>query len=139
VEGGGSGAAGRFELPDAAQEIPVAVGHCMYLRGAALAQVGGFDPAFSPGYGEEVDWSWRARRKGWRHVAALRTFVTHAAGSSFGPGPARDRLRRRGELRLLARYPVRFVRLRTSLRGSGNPLAVRLAELDALVAREPSS
>lgn len=89
--------------------IPVGVGHCIYLADAALSDVGGFDEAFSPGYGEEVDWSIRARRRGWRHVAAPAVIVWHDAGASFG---RRTMLRRRHELRLAVRYPREFVGLR---------------------------
>src|SRR5439155_11348681 len=35
--------------------LPTAIGHCFYVRRAALDLVGDLDPAFSPGYGEEVD------------------------------------------------------------------------------------
>jgi GT2 family glycosyltransferase len=95
--------------PPAPLEIPVGVGHCIYLSNDALTEVGGFDEAFSPGYGEEVDWSIRARRRGWRHVAAPGVIVWHDAGASFGN---RLTLRRRHELRLALRYPREFVGLR---------------------------
>jgi GT2 family glycosyltransferase len=94
-------------------DIPVGVGHCIYLSDAALSAVGGFDEAFSPGYGEEVDWSIRARRCGWRHVAAPAVVVWHESGASFGP---RRVLRRRHELRLAVRYPREFIRLRLERR-----------------------
>jgi GT2 family glycosyltransferase len=90
-------------------DIPVGVGHCLYLSDDALAGVGGFDEAFSPGYGEEVDWSIRARRRGWRHVAAPGVIVWHDAGASFGN---RGSLRRKHEFRLALRYPREFVGLR---------------------------
>lgn len=90
-------------------DIPVGVGHCLYLTNEALADVGLFDEAFSPGYGEEVDWSIRARRRGWRHVAAPAVIVWHEAGASFGN---RRLLRRRHELKLALRYPREFVGLR---------------------------
>jgi GT2 family glycosyltransferase len=92
-----------------AYEIPVGVGHCTYFSNEALADVGPFDEAFSPGYGEEVDWSIRARRRGWRHMAAPGVIVWHDAGASFG---RRRMLRRRHELRLALRYPREFVALR---------------------------
>lgn len=92
--------------------IPVGVGHCMLLTHAALADVGLFDEVFSPGYGEEVDWSLRARRRGWRHVAAAEVVVWHDAAGSFGSG--RQWLRKRHELRLALRYPREFVALRVN-------------------------
>jgi len=101
--------------------IPVGVGHCLLLTHAALADVGLFDEAFSPGYGEEVDWSLRARRRGWSHVAATDVVVWHDAGGSFGSG--RQWLRKRHELRLALRYPREFLALRvnpTSLTGQNS-------------------
>lgn len=95
--------------------IPVGVGHCMLLTDAALADVGLFDETFSPGYGEEVDWSLRARRRGWRHVAATDVVVWHDAGGSFGSG--RQWLRKRHEFRLALRYPREFVELRRTSPG----------------------
>jgi len=90
--------------------IPVGVGHCILLTDAALTEVGAFDTAFSPGYGEEVDWSIRARRAGWAHTAAPAVVVWHDAGASFGTG--RTALRRWHELKLAIRYPREFLALR---------------------------
>jgi GT2 family glycosyltransferase len=96
-------------VPPPPFEIPVGVGHCLYLSDEALTDVGVFDEAFSPGYGEEVDWSIRARRRGWRHVVAPGVIVWHDAGASFG---TRRMLRRWHELRLALRYPREFVGVR---------------------------
>lgn len=95
--------------PPPPYDIPVGVGHCIYFSNLALAEVGVFDEAFSPGYGEEVDWSIRARRRGWRHLAAPGVIVWHDAGASFGQ---RRLLRRWHELKLALRYPREFVGLR---------------------------
>lgn len=88
----------------ATADIPTGVGFCQYLRRDALAQVGLLrEDAFAQGYGEENDWCWRARRAGWRHVAALGVFVGHVGGQSFGP--ARDALLRRNLAVLNALHP----------------------------------
>lgn len=92
-------------------ELPVAVGHCVLLTDRALRDVGLFDLAFSPGYGEEVDWSIRARRRGWRHVAALGAMVWHEGAGSF-PRRGLKWRRRRAEVRILRRYPREFFALR---------------------------
>ncbi|MBT6040263.1 MAG: glycosyltransferase [Halieaceae bacterium] len=69
----------------AAIEIPTGVGFCMYLRRAALEEVGNFDEAaFGRGYGEENDWCLRATKKGWQHFLCADLFVYHAGGASFG-------------------------------------------------------
>lgn len=66
-------------------EIPTGVGFCMYLRRAAIDDVGIFDQeAFGRGYGEENDWCLRATAKGWQHLLAADVFVNHAGGASFG-------------------------------------------------------
>ena len=66
-------------------EIPTGVGFCMYLRRAAIDEVGVFDEeAFGRGYGEENDWCLRATAKGWQHLLAADVFVYHAGGASFG-------------------------------------------------------
>ncbi len=63
--------------------IPSAVGHCIYFKRAALDVVGHFDEVFSPGYGEEVDFSQRAVAAGFCHVAADDLFVFHKGSRSF--------------------------------------------------------
>jgi len=70
-------------------DIPTAVGFCMYIRGDCLAEVGLFrEDAFAQGYGEENDFSLRARHLGWRHVAAPGVYVAHVGGQSFGAARA---------------------------------------------------
>lgn len=64
--------------------IPSAIGHCVYVRRPALELVGSFDPAFAPGYGEEVDFSQRCLAVGLQHVVADDVFVVHHGGGSFG-------------------------------------------------------
>ena len=70
--------------------VPTTVGFCMYIRRAALDQVGGFDAAaFGRGYGEENDFCMRAAQRGWSHRLACDTFVYHDGGVSFGAGKER--------------------------------------------------
>jgi len=81
--------------------IPTAIGHCTYIRRSALELVGDFDEAFSPGYGEEVDFSQRCILRGLSHVAADDVFVLHSGGGSFGTSDLREE-----HARLIARrYP----------------------------------
>ena len=85
-------------------ELPTAVGFCMYLRRAAIDEIGGFDEvAFGRGYGEENDWCCRAIAAGWRHVLCDDAFVAHQGGASFSPlglAPGGQAMKP-----LLARYP----------------------------------
>lgn len=67
--------------------IVTAVGHCVWIRRSALDLVGDFDPSFSPGYGEEVDFSQRCTLRGLSHVIADDVFVYHRGGATFGQTP----------------------------------------------------
>ncbi len=85
--------------------LPTAIGHCMFVRRSALELVGDFDLAFTPGYGEEVDFSQRCLRSGLCHVLADDVLVFHYGGGSFAgngkPSPAREE----HERIIAARYP----------------------------------
>jgi len=83
--------------------IPVAVGHLMYIRRAAINVVGIFDSAFGHGYGEEVDFSLRTSEKGFRNVLADDIIVYHAGGTSFDKHPEKSN-RQRNEKLVLEKY-----------------------------------
>ena len=53
-----------------------ASGSCFLARAEVIAATGGFDPEFFFLYGDDVDFSWRARLSGWRvvHRPAARVF-----------------------------------------------------------------
>lgn len=104
--------------------IPTAIGHCMYLRRGALELVGGFDPAFSPGYGEEVDFSQRCLAHGLVHVAADDVFVYHRGEGSFG---GMVNVQRDHEELVRARHPFYHDAVRTSTAGVAGPLSRSLA------------
>ena len=71
--------------PGQVVDVPTGVGFCMYIRRAALAEVGLFDVEhFGKGYGEENDFCIRAAGAGWRNLHLLDTFVRHFGGVSFG-------------------------------------------------------
>jgi GT2 family glycosyltransferase len=95
------GVGGRRTRPS----IPTAVGHCMYVRRDVLDLIGPFDDAFSPGYGEEVDFSQRAVAHGFRHVCADDVFTYHRGGGSFGGSPAVQARRADHEAVVRERYP----------------------------------
>ncbi|MEO7442969.1 MAG: glycosyltransferase family 2 protein, partial [Acidimicrobiales bacterium] len=68
-------------------DLPTGVGFCMLMAVPVVRQVGLFDPAYGRGYCEEVDWSLRSRRAGYRAVLAPSTFVFHLGnGSTAGTG-----------------------------------------------------
>jgi GT2 family glycosyltransferase len=83
--------------------LPTAIGHCFYVRRTALELVGLFDPAFSPGYGEEVDFSQRCLLHGMLHVLADDVWVHHRGEGSFSSDA--ERLRGEHERLVEERYP----------------------------------
>ena len=85
--------------------LPTAIGHCMYVRRDALDLVGAFDLAFSPGYGEEVDFSQRCLLHGLVHVAADDVFVLHHAGSSLAEDGVANPVQKEHDRIIDARYP----------------------------------
>lgn len=63
---------------------PTGVGFCMYIKRAALDDIGLFDEEnFGKGYGEENDFCQRAIHKGWRNIIAADVFVHHWGAASF--------------------------------------------------------
>ncbi|WP_286928012.1 glycosyltransferase [Pseudomonas sp. UBA7721] len=66
-------------------EIETGCGFCLYIKRAALDEVGYLDEVhLARGYGEETDWCLRAGSHGWRHMGAPNVFVAHQGGISFG-------------------------------------------------------
>ena len=105
--------------------IPTALGHCVYIRRSALELVGPFDEAFSPGYGEEVDFSQRCLLRGLSHVVADDVFVFHQGQGSFSAS-ARDIQAEHDEL-IWARYPYYRDAVKAAELGSLGPLPRALA------------
>jgi glycosyltransferase involved in cell wall biosynthesis/GT2 family glycosyltransferase len=110
--------------PQLRPRIPTAIGHCMYIRRSALELVGGFDDAFSPGYGEEVDFSQRCLAMGLCHVAADDVFVYHRGSGSFAE---RGGLRAAHETLVTHRHPHYHDAVREAMGRETGPLARTLA------------
>ena len=84
--------------------LPTTVGACMFIRRAALEQVGPFDEtAFGRGGGEENDFCMRAAAHGWSHALACDTFVYHEGSVGFGAGD--EPLAQHGLAVMTRRYP----------------------------------
>lgn len=83
--------------------IPTSVGHCLLVTRRAINLVGGFDPVFGTGYGEEVDFSQRCIRLGLRDIVADDVFVFHKGSSSFTDAVIPQR--RANEALVDSRYP----------------------------------
>ncbi len=103
--------------------LPTAIGHCLYVRRSALELAGPFDETFSPGYGEEVDFSQRCLALGLTHVLADDVFVLHRGGASFAVGGAPSPHQTEHERILAARYPYYHEAVRLAERDVSGPLA----------------
>lgn len=84
-------------------DVPVISGCCMFVRSAAISDVGQLDERYFF-FGEETDWCKRFRRKGWRVHFAPIEYVTHFGGGSIGHNNVRRSL-------LLTGATVRFNRV----------------------------
>ena len=108
-------------------ELPTGVGFCMFIRRDCLAETGLFsETLFGRGYGEENEFCLRARRLGWRHVAAADLLVGHVGGASFGS--SRHLLQDRN-LRVLERLNPGYQELVEDFSGT-DPLAPARRALD---------
>lgn len=118
--------------PPAYPELPTAVGFCMAISRAAIDRVGLFDEAlFGKGYGEENDFSMRAREAGMRNVLCDDVYVAHLGNRSFGPiGLKPDETSMQ---RLLSRHPDYLELVTAFIRD--DPLAARRAEVLAALDR----
>jgi glycosyltransferase involved in cell wall biosynthesis len=85
--------------------LMTAAGHCMYVRRSALDLVGDFDLAFTPGYGEEVDFSQRCLHMALAHVAADDVLVRHHGGASLSANGVPHPAKRAHEAIIDERYP----------------------------------
>lgn len=114
-------------------DIPVGVGFCLYLRRDCLNATGAFRAdVFAQGYGEENDLCLRARRLGWRNVAAAGVFVGHVGGASFGAAAAHLRARNSAILERL--HPGHDALVRAFI--ERDPLAPLRRRMDRLRFRE---
>lgn len=64
-------------------EAPTGNGFCLFIKRGALRKLGTFDTQFGRGYGEETDFTSRARKAGWKNIRALDVFIYHRRHASF--------------------------------------------------------
>jgi len=86
------------------RDIPTAHGFCMFIKRAALDDIGHLDAeTFGSGYGEENDFSLRALERGWRNVCAADVYLAHKGAISFAG--SRQALIAANVKKVEARYP----------------------------------
>jgi GT2 family glycosyltransferase len=64
-------------------ELDVILGACLLIRREVIEEIGLLDEAYFM-YSEELDWCWRARRRGWKLLYAPGSVVWHKVGRSVG-------------------------------------------------------
>jgi len=108
-------------------DVPTGHGFCLYIRADCLHATGLLRPnLFAQGYGEENDFTERARHLGWRHVAVPGVFVAHRGGASFGP--AREHLLARNAAILEHLHPEYRARVAAFI--AADPLLAARQRLD---------
>nr|WP_240905571.1 glycosyltransferase [Thiorhodococcus mannitoliphagus] len=111
------------------EEVPTAIGFCMYLKAEALSAAGRLDDrAYLLGYAEEIDYCFRLASAGWRHLCATDVFVAHKGGASFQLDKAR--LSKDNDLVIQERYPAQ--RLEAGVFQRRDPLFKARARLERL-------
>ena len=83
---------------------PTSHGFCMLIRRDIVDKIDLFDEIYGKGYGEENDFTMRARGYGWECAVANRAFVFHYESKSFGD-EARLVLSKKNRKILDKRYP----------------------------------
>jgi GT2 family glycosyltransferase/glycosyltransferase involved in cell wall biosynthesis len=130
------GAAARVAAESRAvrPHIPTGIGHCLLVSRRAVELVGPFDVAFSPGYGEEVDFSQRCVQRGLVHLVADDVFVLHEGSVSFARRPEgesrrnlAEELRARHERMIDVRYPYYAQWVHAVAHDEASPLARSLS------------
>ncbi|MBS2023548.1 MAG: glycosyltransferase, partial [Deltaproteobacteria bacterium] len=124
--------AARAALPeDSALEACTIVGNCLLVRRTAWEALGGFDPVWGRGYGEETDLQMRALRRGWRGVCCIDTYVYHQGSASFRNEADLELLQQRNHRLFLERWGEDYARLEARC-ASRNPTEVAAKRLAGL-------
>jgi GT2 family glycosyltransferase len=116
------------------EDIPNGVGFCLYITRACLRQVGFLSNSFGRGYFEDVEFSLRARAKGFRCVCAPSVYVGHAGSKSF-KSERQPLVARNNEIlrALYPKYEVEFAAYATAdpLRPFREAIGIRLGAVTA--------
>ncbi|MBV8195144.1 MAG: glycosyltransferase [Candidatus Dormibacteraeota bacterium] len=80
---------GRYDDPLRAEygfrrDVDYCSAAALTIRRSVWNEIGGFDLRFAPGYYEDTDFCFEARRRGYRILYEPRSIVTHDEGGTFG-------------------------------------------------------
>ena len=85
-------------------QAPTGNGFCLFIKRSAIDDLGYFDEIFDKGYGEETDFTARARKNGWINLRNQTVFVYHRRHASFTSETANE-LKKKNKKILSKRYP----------------------------------
>jgi len=85
------------------RDVPYLTGCALLLKRTMIEEIGPFDPAFSPGYFEDVDLCVRFRRRGYRAVCVEHAKILHKVSGTC-PAPLKVYLKIRGGAVFFRRY-----------------------------------
>jgi GT2 family glycosyltransferase len=111
---------------NAAPEVPMLNGFCLAIKRSVIERIGLLDAeSFPDGYGEEIDYCFRAADAGFRAIVADSVYVFHAKSRSYGHELRRE-LAARGRAVLESRHGAeRFRDARSRLRNDPVLAAMR--------------
>jgi GT2 family glycosyltransferase len=66
------------------REVDYCSGACLLIKADLFREIGGFDKAFAPGYFEDADFCFTARKNGWRVMYSPQAKVIHLEGATAG-------------------------------------------------------
>ena len=114
-------------------EVPTTVSCCALFRRSAIEIAGDLDEYFSPGYGEETDFSLRCMQFGFRHVAADNVLVYHEGGASFGNSKQVSTRKSQNDKEVERRFPF-FRKMVTDLENDRqHPLNIAIRLCDSII------
>lgn len=88
---------------------PTGNGFCLFIKRETINDIGLFDEEkFDKGYGEETDFTLRAKEHDWKNVRNDSIFIYHKRSASFSSNKAND-LKEKHKSIILQRYPNVFV------------------------------
>lgn len=111
-------------------EVEFVTGAALGLRRQAYEELGGFDPAYFPGYYEDVDLCWRARAAGYKVWYEAGAIAYHYEGGTFGREARYYLPLHRNRLRFVLKYFSTSALLSEFLPSERARLQGTLADLD---------
>ena len=87
---------------------PTGNGFCLFIKRKTIEDIGIFDENnFSEGYGEETDFTMRARAKDWKNIRNDSIFIYHKRHASFS-NKKTDELQKKNKLIIKKKHPTTY-------------------------------